>query len=332
MKVRVAINGFGRIGRCVLRSIFEENRTHQFDIVAINDASGIQSTAHFTKFDSTHGRFNANVAIDNNNLVINEVKIPVISQREPEKCAWQQYDVDIVLECTGAFTERHQAMRHIDAGAKKILISAPAKNPDATVVYGVNHAMINSSHVIVSNASCTTNCLAPVVKPLHALLGIEQGLVNTIHAYTKDQLLLDGSHKDFQRARAAAHSIIPTKTGAAQAIGLVIPELSGKLDGFALRVPVINVSTVDFTFTAKKSTSVEEVNQILTEAADNKILCVNSLPLVSCDFNHHTASAIVDLQQTKVINNLVKVMIWYDNEWGFANRMLDTASHMFNCR
>ena len=331
MSIRVAINGYGRIGRCVLRAIFEDNRTDQFKIVAINDSAGIQSTAHFTQFDSTHGRFNGSVRIENDKLVINDQIIPVISSREPEQCAWENYDVDLVLECTGAFTERAQAMRHISAGAKKILISAPAQDPDATIVYGVNHHIIKANDMIVSNASCTTNCLAPVVKPLHEHLGIEQGLMNTIHAYTKDQLLLDGNHKDFQRARAAAHSIIPTKTGAAKAIGLVIPELVGKLDGFALRVPVMNVSTVDLTFMASRPTSVEEVNQILQNAADNKILCINTIPLVSCDFNHHPASAIVDIKQTKVMNNLVKVMAWYDNEWGFANRMLDTAYQMFNC-
>lgn len=329
MRIRVAINGYGRIGRCVLRAIFEENRNHQFEIVAINDTAGIQSTAHFTQFDSTHGRFQADVKIENDKLIINDQSITVISQREPEKCAWDNFNIDLVLECTGAFTERAQAMRHLNAGAKKILISAPAKDPDATIVYGVNHEILKSSDLIVSNASCTTNCLAPVVKPLHEKLGIEQGLMNTIHAYTKDQLLLDGNHKDFQRARAAAHAIIPTKTGAAQAIGLVLPELSGKLEGFALRVPVINVSTVDLTFTASRPTSVDEVNQILKDASDGKILCTNELPLVSCDFNHHSASAIVDLKQTKVIDKLVKVMAWYDNEWGFANRMLDTGYQMF---
>ena len=236
----------------------------------------------------------------------------------------------MVLECTGAFTERHQAMQHLHAGAKKILISAPAQDPDATIVYGVNHPILQASDRIVSNASCTTNALAPIVSPLAKHLGIENGLMNTIHAYTKDQLLLDGHHKDLQRSRAAAHSIIPTKTGAAKAIGLILPELAGKLDGFALRVPLINVSTIDLTFTASRSTHVEEVNQILKQAADGHILCVNELPLVSCDFNHHPASAIVDLKQTRVMDNLVKVMAWYDNEWGFANRMLDTANQMFN--
>jgi len=331
MRIRVAINGYGRIGRCVLRAIFEENRSHEFEVVMINDTAGIQSTAHFTQFDSTHGRFNQPVKIDNNHLIVGDQTIKVISERAAEKLPWKEHQIDLVLECTGAFTERAQAMRHIEVGAKKILISAPGQDPDATIVYGVNHDILKANDIIVSNASCTTNCLAPVVNPLAKHLGIENGLMNTIHAYTKDQLLLDGNHKDFQRARAAAHSIIPTKTGAAKAIGLVLPELAGKLDGFALRVPVLNVSTVDLTFTASRSTSVEEVNQILKQAADGKILCINELPLVSCDFNHHPASAIVDLKQTKVMDRLVKVMAWYDNEWGFANRMLDTAYQMFNC-
>jgi glyceraldehyde 3-phosphate dehydrogenase len=331
MRIRVAINGYGRIGRCVLRAIFEENRSHEFEVVMINDTAGIQSTAHFTQFDSTHGRFNQPVKIDNDHLIVGDQRIKVISERAAEKLPWKEHQIDLVLECTGAFTERAQAMRHIEAGAKKILISAPGQDPDATIVYGVNHNILKANDIIVSNASCTTNCLAPVVNPLAKHLGIENGLMNTIHAYTKDQLLLDGNHKDFQRARAAAHSIIPTKTGAAKAIGLVLPELAGKLDGFALRVPVLNVSTVDLTFTASRSTSVEEVNQILKQAADGKILCINELPLVSCDFNHHPASAIVDLKQTKVMDRLVKVMAWYDNEWGFANRMLDTAYQMFNC-
>lgn len=331
MTIKVAINGYGRIGRCVLRAIFETQQEKTFEIVAINDTAGIQSTAHFTQFDSTHGRFNAKVSIDNNHLVINDQRILVLSEREPERLPWQSLQVDILLECTGRFTSKAEAMRHVKSGAKKVLISAPAEDPDATIVYGINHQDLRANHIIISNASCTTNCLAPLAKPLHEHLGIEQGLVNTVHAYTKDQLLLDGNHKDFQRARAAAHSIIPTKTGAAKAIGLVLPELAGKLDGFALRVPVLNVSTVDLTFTASRSTTVEEVNQILSLAADNQVLYVNDLPLVSCDFNHHPASAIVDLKQTKVIDRLVKVIAWYDNEWGFANRMLDTAYCMFNC-
>lgn len=331
MSIRVAINGYGRIGRCILRAIYENNLENIFNVVAINDTAGIQSTAHFTQYDSTHGRFQAQVHHENDQLIVNGHSIKIVSEREPEKLPWQELNIDLLLECTGRFTEKSQALRHIQAGAKKILISAPAENPDATIVYGVNHQQLSASDIVVSNASCTTNCLAPVVKPLHEHLGIVQGLVNTVHAYTKDQLLLDGNHKDFQRARAAAHSIIPTKTGAAKAIGLVIPELAGKLDGFALRVPVINVSTLDLTFTASRTTSVEEINQILTQAQDSKVLYVNDLPLVSCDFNHHPASAIVDLKQTKVMGSLVKVIAWYDNEWGFANRMLDTAQYMFNC-
>lgn len=331
MTIKVAINGYGRIGRCVLRAIFEAKLDHTFQIVAINDTAGIQSTAHFTQFDSTHGRFNADITIDNQYLVINGQRILVVSEREPERLPWKALDVDILLECTGRFTSKAEALRHVNAGAKKVLISAPGEDPDATIVYGVNHQNLRANDIIVSNASCTTNCLAPIVKPLHKKLGIEQGLVNTIHAYTKDQLLLDGNHKDFQRARAAAHSIIPTKTGAAKAIGLVLPELEGKLDGFALRVPVLNVSTIDLTFTASRPTTIAEVNQILTSAADNHVLYVNDLPLVSCDFNHHPASAIIDLKQTKVMDKLVKLIAWYDNEWGFANRMLDTAYCMFNC-
>ena len=331
MTIKVAINGYGRIGRCILRAIFEANREKTFEIVAINDTAGIQSTAHFTQFDSTHGRFHADVAIDNHHLVVNGQRILVLSEREPEHLPWQALDVDILLECSGHFTSKAQAMRHVQSGAKKILISAPGEGPDRTIVYGINHQALQANDIVVSNASCTTNCLAPVAKPLHEALGIEQGLVNTIHAYTKDQLLLDGNHKDFQRARAAAHSIIPTKTGAAKAIGLVLPALAGKLDGFALRVPVLNVSTIDLTFIAARPTTVAEVNQILSLAADNHVLFVNDLPLVSCDYNHHPASAIVDLQQTKVMDKLVKVIAWYDNEWGFANRMLDTAYCMFNC-
>jgi len=331
MSIRVAINGYGRIGKCVLRAIFESNQANFFNVVVINDTAGIESTAHFTKYDSTHGRFKEKISIENNQLLINNQAIDVISERNVENLPWNKYQIDLVFECTGRFTSREDAMKHIHAGAKKILISAPGENPDATIVYGVNHHILKNNDIIVSNASCTTNCLAPVVKPLHEKIGIVNGLVNTIHAYTKDQLLLDGNHKDWHRARAAANSIIPTKTGAAKAIGLVIPELAGKLDGFALRVPVINVSIVDLTFTAAKDTSTDEINHILTQAADHKVLAINETPLVSCDFNHDPASAIVDIKQTKVIDRLVKVVAWYDNEWGFANRMLDTAICMFNC-
>lgn len=331
MTIRVAINGYGRIGKCVLRAIFESNRQNEFEVVVINDTSGIEATKHFTQYDSTHGRFNADVSISDNQLIINGHAITVIGERQPELCQWDKYNIDILLECTGKFNTRKEAQRHLDAGAKKVLISAPGKDSDATIVYGVNHHTLQNNHLVVSNASCTTNCLAPLITPLHQSVGIESGLINTIHAYTKDQSLLDGSHQDWCRARAAAHSIIPTKTGVAEAIGHIFPELKGKLDGFAMRVPVINVSAVDFTFTANRQTSATEINDILSKAADNKVLYASKLPLVSCDFNHHPASAIVDLSQTKVIGTLVKVVAWYDNEWGFANRMLDTAQAMHNC-
>ena len=329
MTIRVAINGYGRIGRCILRSIFEYNRQHDFDVVAINDLSGINTTAHLTRYDSTHGRFNHNVAVDGDNLLVDGHPIVVIAERNPSLLPWKALNVDLVFECTGYFTERAAAMQHISAGAKKVLISAPGKACDATIVYGVNHKTLQASDQIVSNASCTTNCLAPVVQPLHEALGIEQGLLNTVHSYTKDQMLLDGSHPDLHRARSATQSIIPTKTGAASALGLVLPDLAGKLDGFAMRVPTINVSVIDFTFIAKRPTTVNEVNEIMRRA-QNDVLHISDEPLVSCDFNHHPASAIFDTTQTKVMGNLVKVVAWYDNEWGFSNRMLDTAYHMMN--
>lgn len=298
-------------------------------IVAINDLSGIETTAHLTRYDSTHGRFASAVAIDGDKLVVDGQPIKVLAQRDPALLPWGDLDVDVVLECTGAFTSREKAMQHIASGAKKVLISAPGKDADATIVYGVNHHSLRATDIIVSNASCTTNCLAPVVNPLHQRIGITQGLVNTVHAYTKDQLLLDGSHSDLRRARSATQSIIPTKTGAASAVGLVLPELAGKLDGFAMRVPTLNVSVVDLTFIAARETSVSEVNDIMRQAK-NDILHINEEPLVSCDFNHHPASAIFDVTQTKVMGNLVKVVAWYDNEWGFSNRMLDTAKCMMN--
>ena len=329
MAIRIAINGYGRIGRCILRSIFEYNRQNDFDVVAINDLSGINTTAHLTRYDSTHGRFQSDVKTDGNNLIVDGHSIAVIAERNPLLLPWKDLNIDIVLECTGHFTKHDDAMKHIAAGAKKVLISAPGKDCDATIVYGVNHHILKASDKIVSNASCTTNCLAPVVKPLHEALGIEHGLLNTIHAYTKDQMLLDGSHPDLHRARAAAHSIIPTKTGAASALGLVIPELDKKLDGFAMRVPTLNVSVIDFTFTAKRETTVNEVHDIMRRAA-SEVLHISDEPLVSCDFNHHPASAIFDTTQTKVLGNLVKVVAWYDNEWGFSNRMLDTAHYMMN--
>ncbi|RUR20752.1 type I glyceraldehyde-3-phosphate dehydrogenase [Legionella sp. km535] len=330
MAIRVAINGYGRIGRCILRSIFEYNRQNEFEIVAINDLSGIDVTAHLTRHDSTHGHFGSDVSVEDNMLIIDGHNIQVIAERNPLNLPWKDLNIDIVFECTGFFTNREAAMQHITAGAKKVLISAPGKGVDATVVYGVNHHIIKASDTIVSNASCTTNCLAPVVKPLNDGLGIEHGLLNTVHAYTKDQMLLDGSHKDLRRARSATQSIIPTKTGAAAAVGLVLPELEGKLDGFAMRVPVLNVSVIDLTFTAKRETTVEEVNNLVRQAK-SRILHINDDPLVSCDFNHNPASSIFDATQTKVLGNLVKVVAWYDNEWGFSNRMIDTAHQMMNC-
>lgn len=327
MAVRVAINGYGRIGRCVLRAIFESNRQNEFEVVAINDLSGLTTTAHLTQFDSTHGRFNYPVQVDGDKLIVDGHRIQITGSRSPAALPWKELDVDLVFECTGKFTDRAGASLHLEAGAKKVLISAPGKDVDATVVFGVNEHVLRPEHTIVSNASCTTNCLAPVIKPLHEALGVEHGLVNTIHAYTNDQMLLDAAHPDLRRARAAAHSIIPTKTGAASAVGIVLPELKGKLDGFAMRVPVMNVSVVDLTFISKRATSVAEVNQIMRDARSS-VLHINELPLVSCDFNHHLASAIFDTLETKVIGNLVKVVAWYDNEWGFSNRMLDTARSM----
>ncbi len=329
MAIRIAINGYGRIGRCILRSIFEYKRQDEFEIVAINDLSGIETTAHLTRYDSTHGRFQSEVRVEGETLLVDGHPILVIAERDPRALPWKALQVDLVLECTGRFTDRTSALQHLAAGAKKVLISAPGQECDATVVYGVNHLSLQPSDLIVSNASCTTNCLAPIVKPLHEAIGIEQGLLNTIHAYTKDQMLLDGSHSDLHRARSATQSIIPTKTGAAAAVGLVLPELAGKLDGFAMRVPTLNVSVVDFTFVPSRPTTIAEVHAVIRKAR-SAILHINDEPLVSCDFNHHPASAIVDTTQTKVLGNLVKVVAWYDNEWGFSNRMLDTASHMMH--
>ena len=327
MTIRVAINGYGRIGRCILRAIFEYGREKEFNVVAINDLSGIETTAHLTRYDSTHGRFASEVRTDGNHLIVDGHSICVTSQRDPRELPWRELDIDIVLECTGHFTSREKAMLHIEAGAKKVLISAPGKDVDATIVYGVNESTLKTSDLIVSNASCTTNCLAPVAKVLHEHVGIEYGLLNTVHAYTKDQMLLDGSHSDLRRARSATQSIIPTKTGAAQAVSLVLPELTGKLDGFAMRVPTLNVSVIDFTFTSTQLTTVEAINDMM-RAAKSDTLLVNEEPLVSCDFNHCPASAVFDATQTKVLGNLVKVIAWYDNEWGFSNRMLDTANCM----
>ena len=333
MSIKVAINGYGRIGRNILRALYETNRTKEIQIVAINDLADLNTNAHLTKFDSTHGKFAATVAVAGEYLMVNNDKILVTAERDPSRLPWGKLGVDIVLECSGCFTSKEKAKAHIAAGAKKVLISAPAgTDVDATVVYGVNHKTLKASDVVVSNASCTTNCLAPLVKPLHEKLGIISGLMTTIHSYTNDQVLIDVFHTDLRRARSATQSMIPTKTGAAAAVGLVLPELAGKLDGFAMRVPTLNVSVVDLTFMAKSATSVAEVNNILIEAAKNElkgVLEINNLPLVSIDFNHNPASSIFDQTQTKVIDRLVKVLAWYDNEWGFSNRMLDTAVAMW---
>ena len=332
--MKVAINGFGRIGRNVLRALYESQRQNEIQIVAINDMADINTLAHLLKHDSVHGHFQGDVKIEGQHLVVNGDKIEVVCERNPAALPWKKLDVDVAYECTGLFTAREKAAMHLEAGAKKVLISAPAKEADATIVYGVNHQTLKSSDTIVSNASCTTNCLSPLVKPLHEKIGLVKGLMTTVHAYTNDQSTQDGPHKDIRRARAAALSMIPTKTGAAAAVGLVLPELNGKLDGFAIRVPTANVSLVDLTFEAARDTSVEEVNKILREAAENElngILCYTEEPLVSIDFNHHPASSTVDAPLTKVIGNLVKVSSWYDNEWGFSNRMLDTSLAMMSC-
>ncbi len=329
MTVKVAINGYGRIGRMVLRAIYEYNREDEIKVVAINSSHPIPTNVHLTKYDSTHGRFEADVSGDDENMYVNGDKIAMLADRNPENLKWSDYGVDIVLECTGHFKDREGASKHFVGGAKKVLISAPGGSDiDATVVYGVNQDVLKAEHTIVSNASCTTNCLAPVAKALHQGVGIKKGLVNTIHAYTNDQNIIDNQHKDLHRARAAATSIIPTKTGAAKAVGLVLPELQGKLDGFALRVPTLNVSVVDLTFEAERETSVEEINEIMQKASDGVVLDYNVEPLVSVDFNHMPASSSFDATQTRVNKNLVKVLAWYDNEWGFSCRMIDTALAM----
>lgn len=328
MAIKVAINGFGRIGRNILRAVYEYNRD-DIQIVAINDLSDIKILAHLLKYDSTHGKFSGDVGYNGNFLEINGHKIAVSAERDPSKLPWGKLGVDVVHECTGIYTSKEKARGHIVAGAKTVIISAPAgADVDATIVYGVNHNTLTAKDTIISNASCTTNCLVPLVKPLHEKIGVVNGLMTTIHAYTNDQNILDAPHSDLHRARAAALSMIPTKTGAAAAIGLVMPELSGRLDGFAIRVPIANVSIVDLTFTSARDTSVEEVNAILKHASENElknILSYSELPLVSIDFNHNPASSIFDAGLTRVNNNIVKVCAWYDNEWGFANRMLDTT-------
>ena len=334
MTIKVAINGYGRIGRQVLRAIYDYNLRGVFEVVGVNASGDLATNAHLTKFDTVHGRFGAEVSHQDNALVINGDVIPFFSTRNPAELPWKELAVDLVLECTGAFTTKEKCQAHIDAGAKKVLISAPGgADVDATVVYGVNHDVLTPEMTVVSNASCTTNCLAPVAKALNDALVIEKGLMTTIHAFTNDQVLTDVRHKDLRRARSATENMIPTKTGAAKAVGLVLPTLNGKLDGFSVRVPTINVSLVDLTFEAGRDTSVEEVNEIVKKAAEGSmkhVLGYNTLPLVSTDFNHTTEGSTFDSTLTKVSNgNMVKVLAWYDNEWGFSCQMLRTAAAMF---
>ena len=328
--IKIAINGYGRIGRNILRALYENNRHDQFQIVAINDLGDTKTNAHLTQYDTVHGRFNAEVSHGEDFLTINNgQEIKTFSERNPADLPWKDLDVDIVFECTGIFKSKEECLAHINAGAGKVIISAPGSQVDATIVYGVNHDILRPDMTVISNASCTTNCLAPVARPLNDSIGIESGIMTTVHAYTNDQVLSDVHHADLYRARAAAMNIIPTKTGAAQAVGLVIPELQGKFSGMAVRVPTANVSLVDLSFIAAKKTTVEEVNEIIMQAASEgemrRVLHVNHAPLVSSDFNHTPFSSNFDATQTHVQGRLVKVMAWYDNEWGFSNRMLDTA-------
>lgn len=338
MTIKVAITGFGRIGRNVLRAHYEFGKKHDIEIVAINAMGDINTNAHLLRYDTVHGRFNAEVKVEEVSdtekyLIVNGDRMRVFCDRDPRNLPWKELGVDVVLECTGAFRTKEKCLAHLEGGAKKVLISAPGKGVDATVVYGVNQNVLTADMTVVSNASCTTNCLAPVVNALHKAIGVERGLMTTVHAYTNDQTLTDVYHKDLRRARSATHSMIPTKTGAAAAVGLVLPDLNGKLDGFAVRVPTINVSFVDLTFEAKRDTSVEEVNAVMKAAAElpenQGILGYNDQPLVSIDFNHDAHSSIFDATLTKVSGTrLVKVTAWYDNEWGFSCRMLDTACAM----
>ena len=329
MTVKVAINGYGRIGRNIMRALYELDRTDEISIVAINDLGDAHSNAHLTKYDTAHGTFPGTVTVDDGDLVVNGDRVKVFSERDPSKLPWAELGVDIVMECTGLFRSKETAGAHITAGAKKVIVSAPGQNVDNTIVYGVNHDSLKSTDVVISNASCTTNCLAPLAKVLNDGIGIVNGLMTTIHAYTNDQVLTDVLHSDLRRARSATMSQIPTKTGAAAAVGMVLPELNGKLDGFSMRVPTINVSVVDLTFTAKRATSIEEVNAVVKAASEGSmkgVLAYNDAPLVSIDFNHNPHSSIFDAGLTKVMEGtLVKVLSWYDNEWGFSCRMLDTA-------
>ncbi|MDX1593184.1 MAG: type I glyceraldehyde-3-phosphate dehydrogenase [Gammaproteobacteria bacterium] len=335
MAIKVAINGYGRIGRNILRALYESGRNGEIEIVAINDLGDAATNAHLTKYDTAHGKFPGEVSVEGDFLVVNGDRIRVCAERDPAKLPWGEMGVDVVHECTGLFASKEKASGHLEAGAKKVIISAPGgKDVDATVVYGVNHDVLRAEHTVISNASCTTNCLAPLVKPLHDAIGVVNGLMTTIHAYTNDQVLTDVFHKDLRRARSATMSMIPTKTGAAAAVGLVLPDLNGRLDGFAMRVPTINVSVVDLTFVAARETSVDEIDRVLRDASAGElagVLAVNDEPLVSIDFNHNPYSSIYESSLTKVSEGtLVKVCSWYDNEWGFSNRMLDTTVALLN--
>jgi glyceraldehyde 3-phosphate dehydrogenase len=337
MAIKVAINGYGRIGRNILRALYESGRTNEIQIVAINDLGDSKTNAHLTKYDTVHGKFGFDVSVDGDYIVVNGDRIRVLAERDPSKLPWADLGVDVVHECTGFFTSKAKASAHIAAGAKKVIISAPGGNDvDATIVYGVNHDTLKASDTVISNASCTTNCLAPLVKPLMDTIGVEHGLMTTIHSYTNDQVLTDVYHSDLHRARSATQSMIPTKTGAAAAVGLVLPEMKGKLDGFAMRVPTINVSVVDLCFQASRNTTKEEIDSILRAAAAGPlkgILAINDEPLVSMDFNHNPHSSIYEAGLTKVTGgNFVKVLSWYDNEWGFSNRMLDTTIAFANAK
>ena len=335
MTIKVGINGYGRIGRNVLRAIHELGRTDEFDIVALNDLGDANTNAHLTRRDTAHGPFPGTVEVDGDDIIVNGDRVKVLAERDPAKLPWGDLGVDVVWECTGLFRTREAAGKHLEGGAKKVVISAPGgADVDATIVYGVNHDTLTASDEVISNASCTTNCLAPLVKPLHEKIGVKHGLMTTIHAYTNDQVLTDVFHKDLRRARSATMSQIPTKTGAAAAVGLVLPDLNGKLDGFSMRVPTINVSAVDLCFVAERDTTIEEINEILKAAAEGElkgVLAYNDEPLVSIDFNHNPNSSIYDAGLTRVMEgNLVKVISWYDNEWGFSCRMLDTTKALVN--
>jgi glyceraldehyde 3-phosphate dehydrogenase len=336
MTIRVAINGYGRIGRNILRAHYESGEKLPIEIVAINDLGDAQRNAHLTQYDTTHGRFNGKVTVEGDNMFVNGDKIRVLANRDPAQLPWAELGVDVVLECTGFFTSKEKASAHLRGGAKKVVISAPGgKDVDATIVYGVNHGVLKASDTVISNASCTTNCLAPLVKPLHEKIGLVTGLMTTIHSYTNDQVLTDVMHEDIRRARSATHNMIPTKTGAAAAVGLVMPELNGRLDGYSIRVPTMNVSIVDLSFIAARDTTVQEVNSIMKAAAEGElagILGYTEEQLVSSDYNHCPLSSVFDATLTKVSGRLVKVNSWYDNEWGFSNRMLSTTVALMNAK